>query len=97
MLTSKVEIICTRLEPIRDFLAENRKVLKGKTLFFGVFDGWNGEPHPAEEAYSCTQDFTTMAHLASDRVLALISGKGEKDNLIELVPPKESLTVTRTF
>jgi hypothetical protein len=68
-----------------------------KTLLFAVFDGWNGEPHPAEEAYSCIQDFATMARLASDRVLALISRKGEKNNLIDLVPPKEFQTVTRTF
>jgi DNA-binding LacI/PurR family transcriptional regulator len=47
-------------------LLESHSWLKKHPMVFGVFDRWNGEPHPASRAMVAIQDFTAMGSNAAE-------------------------------
>jgi DNA-binding LacI/PurR family transcriptional regulator len=66
-------ILATNQQRILAFL-QDHPALAQQPLFFGCFDQWLGEPHPARGVMVAKQDFETMGRLACDRLLAMIAG-----------------------
>lgn len=93
----KILIIGTGQNNLLNFTAENRDFLQDKTLFFGAFDEWKGEPAPAKIAFYCEQDFETMATCAVDHLMSLISSETLPRARIIHVPPLAFHRVTPRF
>jgi LacI family transcriptional regulator len=71
-------ILATGQHQILSFL-QSQPALAQQPLFFGCFDQWLGEPHPAQGVAVAKQDFEAMGRHACDRLLAMIAGTPAPD------------------
>jgi len=88
-------IASSQTHHILPFVAKNGQHFKDKTLIFGVFDDWVGEPAPAKTVYVAVQDAAAMAKFAIDRVIAQIEKRPDSVQRMVRVPIlefKESMT-----
>jgi len=80
-------ILATGQPQILAFL-QAHPALAQEALFFGCFDQWVGEPHPARAVAVARQDFAAMAHRACDLLLARIGGQPmPRQEIVVASPP----------
>lgn len=91
---SKLAILASGPDAILDVVRRNAERLTERSLVFGCFDLWPGEPHPAERVLVCRQDFATMAARATEFVLDLVRGTAKNRARIAGVPATAIEVVT---
>ncbi len=69
-----VAILASAQSNIHDFFRRHAATLPNLSVVAGCFDDWHGEPNPASTVFVAIQDYRTMAELAVDRLLSIISG-----------------------
>ncbi len=95
--SKKIAILCNAQQTIQNFISSHSTKSTGKDFVFGVFDEWQGEPHPAKKAFVCMQDFEEMVKRACRKILAMIDKNASSRKQIIKIPPLEFKTIKRSF
>lgn len=97
--SSRTAILSSHQDYLHRFTLRHEIHIKKKTMVFGVFDDWIGEPSPAEKVIIAIQNHQEIAKKCVNLLIRLIEHPGEisHQDLQHTVPIAEFRTISQSF
>jgi len=97
--TARMAILSSHQDYLHRFAVRQEKHLKNKSMVFGVFDDWTGEPSPAESVIIAIQNHQEIAKTSVDLLIRLIEHPkaAPPKTLQNTVPIAEFRTLCQRF
>lgn len=96
-LPGKMAILDSKDAAIQNLAGRLLGFLEGRSLCYGVFDEWNGNPSPAQEVFICVQDVETLTRLALECLLRMLESGESPRGEITRVPALKYTVIRGAF